>query len=90
MDAKEVSDERAGNRLGVARETVFRWRTEQHRLNPEKIAGLAEALGIDPEDFWSVPPSPDAPPSVDKMLRGATDELHRKVVDMVEILKRSA
>lgn len=90
MDAKGLSDERLGNRLGVARETIYRRRMEQHRLNPEKIAEIAAALDIEPAELWQVPPPPDAPPSVDKMLRDAPEELRRKAVEMVEILKRSA
>src|SRR5262245_58290340 len=32
-----------------------RWRHEQHRLNPDKIATLASVLGIEPEDLWRSP-----------------------------------
>ena len=55
MRARDMSDTKLAGRLEVARETVYRWRTEQHRLNPEKIAAIADALGIDPEDLWSPP-----------------------------------
>lgn len=55
MRARGWSDAELATRLAVARETVFRWRTEQHRLNPEKIVAIANALGIQPQDLWSPP-----------------------------------
>ena len=55
LRARDMSDTKLAGRLDVARETVYRWRTEQHRLNPEKIAAIADALGIEPEDLWSPP-----------------------------------
>ena len=55
MRARDMSDTKLAGRLEVARETVYRWRTEQHRLNPEKIAAIADALGIDPTDLWPPP-----------------------------------
>ena len=82
MDAKEVSDERAANRIGVARETVYRWRKEQHRLNPEKIALLASALDMEPEEFHR----PPGRRSLDALVKNAPDDLHKMAVDIVERL----
>lgn len=83
FDAKDLNDEKVGNRLGVDRATVFRWRKEQNRLNPAKIAALASALEIEPEDFWRPPPPPDAPPSLDKLVEGAPDNIRAMAVDIV-------
>jgi transcriptional regulator with XRE-family HTH domain len=56
-----VSDERLAQRLGVTTPTVWKRRTQQHRLNPGKIAEIAHALGIKPTDLWR-PPEPSEPP----------------------------
>ena len=44
MEHRNLSDEKLANRLGVDRVTVTRWRNQQHRLNPEKIAAIAVPL----------------------------------------------
>lgn len=85
-EAKGLSFERVGERLGVDRVTVWRWETQQHRLNPEKIASLAHAMDINPEDFWR----PPARPSLDALAKNASDELHRTVVDVVSRLTKQA
>lgn len=78
-----LNDEKVGNRIGVDRATVFRWRKEQHRLNPQKIAALAEALDLEPEELWR-PPSRR---SLDALVKDAPDD----VVDMAfDVLKRMA
>lgn len=85
MEARGLSDEKIGARLDVARETVFRWRKEQHRLNPEKIAALAEALDVDPAELWRLPATRK---SVDALLSGASDDLHETVFSLAERLTR--
>jgi len=86
MEHRGLSDDQIGNRLGVGRTSVWRWRTQQHRLNPEKIAALAEALDVEPQELWR----PPARRSVDALLRDAPDELHETAVDIVErLLKRA-
>jgi transcriptional regulator with XRE-family HTH domain len=83
FETRGLNDEKVGNRIGVDRATVFRWRKEQHRLNPQKIAALAEALDIEPEELWR-PPSRR---SLDALIKDAPDE----VVDMAfDVLKRMA
>lgn len=86
MDAKEVSDEKAANRIGVARETVYRWRVEQHRLNPEKIALLASALDIQPEEFYRQP----GRRSLDALVKDAPPEIQDMAVDILERLVKRA
>lgn len=82
MDHRGLSDERVANRLGVARETIFRWRTEQHRLNPEKLAQLAAALDMEPQEFYR----PPGQVSLDALLVGAPDDLRDTAVDIVKRL----
>ena len=51
-------DQVVAKRVGVSRETVFRWRKEPHRMNPPKLRILSLALGIEPQDFWFHPDEP--------------------------------
>ena len=82
LDHRGLSDERAANRLGVARETVYRWRTDQTRLDPEKLARLASALDMEPQEFYR----PPGQPSLDAMLADAPDELRATAADIVRRL----
>jgi transcriptional regulator with XRE-family HTH domain len=75
-----LNDEKVGNRIGVDRATVFRWRKEQHRLNPEKIAVLAEALDLEPQELWR----PPSRPSLDALVRDSSDEVLNMAFDIVK------
>jgi len=75
-----LNDEKIGNRIGVNRATVFRWRTEQHRLNPEKIAALAKALDLEPEELWRPPDRP----SLDALVRESSDDVINMAFDIVK------
>lgn len=85
FEAKEATDEKIANRIGVARETVTRWRGQQHRLNPQKIAALAAALDIDPIQLWS----PPSRPSVDAMLTGHPDDMARQAAELVGVILKT-
>lgn len=80
------TDETLASKLNTNRVTVYRWRTEQHRLNPQKISAIAEAIGRQPEDLWRLPHRP----SIDGMLRDASDDLAKKATEVIDILLRSA
>ena len=85
MIERDLTDEDLGAKMGTSRTTVWRWRTEQNRLNPEKIKALATALGCEPEQLWR----PPGRPSLDAIARGASDEVLRKAADVVTIIVRS-
>lgn len=85
MAERGLNDESLGNRMGKSRVTVWRWRTEQHRLNPQKIAELAHALGLEPEGLWR----PPSRPSVDAALKGASDEMVKKAVEVIAIMMKT-
>ena len=84
MDHREMSDERVASRLGVARETVWKWRTQPTRLNPGKLQALAAVLGIEPPDFYR----PPSRPSLDAMVAEAPDDVQAMAVDIVRRLVR--
>lgn len=79
MESMGLGDADVAGRVGVARETIYRWRTEQHRLNPEKIASLADALNCHPTDLWKRP----GRPSLDAMIEDAPDDVQDTAVDIV-------
>lgn len=88
MENRGLSDEQLGLRMGVARATVWRWRSEQHRLNPEKIEALARALDLEPQDLWRPPSEPILPgrPSLDEMIKDAPEDLQNTATDIVRRL----
>lgn len=91
MNYRDLSDERMAGRLNVARETVTRWRNEQGRLDPYKIAGIAKALDIEAKELWDPPgpkPTPQRP-SIDAMLTEASDGEVRRLAEMAAILLKT-
>jgi transcriptional regulator with XRE-family HTH domain len=82
MEARGLSDQKMADRIGVERPTITRWRTEQHRLNPEKIAAIAAALDIEPAELWRPPHRP----SVDALLRDADDATLQRAAEVVRLI----
>lgn len=80
MEKLGVSDEAMAGRLNVARETVWRRYTEQNRLNPEKIAEFADALGFEEVTQLYYPPDVQ---SLDAIATGATFEQREMIADVV-------
>jgi transcriptional regulator with XRE-family HTH domain len=86
MTERGVSLDKMAGRIGVARNTIWRWKTEQHRLNPEKIAALATALDLQPEDLWR----PPGRQSIDAVLAESPDDLYATAFDIVTRLAKRA
>ena len=86
MEFRSLSDETLANRMNVARQTVYRWRKEQWRLDPDKITAIAEALDTDPRSLWG----PPTRPSIDAITKGLPDEIHGDVVEFAQRLRRRA
>lgn len=80
-----VTAEQMAGRLDIDRISVYRWEREPHRMNPEKQEAYAEALGIEPEDLWRPPNRP----SVDALLRGASDDVLQKAAEIVSIMVKT-
>jgi transcriptional regulator with XRE-family HTH domain len=87
MDAAvpKMTDERLANRLGIDRSTAWKLRTQQHRLTPEKIAAIAEALGKTPQELWQPPDVVD----LNAIADGAPAELRQKAAEMLQILLKT-
>ena len=84
MQARGLSDQKMAERVGVERPTITRWRREQHRLNPEKIAALAIALDIEPEQLWRPPKAT----SIDALLKNEPAEVVERAADVLRALVR--
>jgi transcriptional regulator with XRE-family HTH domain len=87
MKERGLSDERLAGRLGVDRVTITRYRTQQHRLNPDKIAAIAMALDVPPESLWR-PPAANRP-SIDVLLKDAPDEAVKQLARVAEVLLKT-
>ena len=81
MEHRGQTDQTVADLLDLPRTTVYRWRMQQHRLSPDKMALLAGVLGIEPEQLWRAP----GRPSIDAMLKSATPE---QIADMIAFAER--
>lgn len=81
FEERGLNDEQVASRLDppVDRATVFRWRKEQHRLNPEKIGKLAHALDLEPEELYR----PPGKPSLDAIIKDADADVQSMAVDII-------
>lgn len=80
----ELSPETMAGRLGIERESYYRLLREPHRINTDKLAQLADAMGHDmePQDFYR----PPSRPSVDAMLEKVPESVRETAVDIVRRL----
>lgn len=81
-EAKGVSAEQMAGRLGIERESVYRLEREPRRMNAEKQAAYAYALGIEPEELWR----PPGRPSLDAIISAAPDDVADMAADIVRRL----
>ena len=80
-----VSDQRLADRLDVSRETVTRWRKYWNRLNPNKLAEIAAALDIAPQELWQHPDRP----SVDALLRDEPDDVVKQIAAALSVTRKT-
>lgn len=87
MEAKGLSFEVVGGRLDVSRTTVWRWAKEQWRLDPGKMAALAEALELtSPADLFRRPERP----SIDAIMNDAPQPVYDALVDHARRLRQAS
>ncbi len=67
---------------GVGKNTISRWEIDQKRLNPYKIAAIAEALDLELEDLYR----PPSRPSLDAIVKNESDETLSIAIDIVRRL----
>lgn len=81
-EAQGVSASLMGEKLGIERESVYRLEREPWRVNSDKQAEYAHAIGLEPEDLWR----PPGTPSLDSMIAQAPDDLKAMAADIVRRL----
>lgn len=86
FEYRDLNDEKVAGRIGVTRQTVWKWRTQQHRLDPIKIAQLASALDCRPFQLWAPPERQ----SLDALVEGVPDDLRNTAADIVRRLVSKA
>jgi transcriptional regulator with XRE-family HTH domain len=70
-------------RLGIERESYYRLEREPYKLSLGEVIELADALGIDPKQMFA---PPDAPESLDLLVKDATEPQRTKAIDLVKVL----
>jgi transcriptional regulator with XRE-family HTH domain len=87
MEKLGLSDETLANRLDVSRQTVWRWQKETWRLDPPKMAALAEAMDLEGPGALFLPPER---PSLDAILVDAPQDIYDALVEHARKLVRKA
>ncbi len=77
---RQLSVEQLASRIGVTRQTVFRWEKDQRKLTPDKIVNISKALEIERWQLWN----PPSLPSVDAELMNAIRDERQMIVDIAK------
>lgn len=83
-EARGLSQEALGGRLGVTDVTVSRWETGKRQPDLNAQAAIAEALDIDPMDLARHPDQPSA----DALLRGQPADVVENAFKMLKAIVR--
>lgn len=57
MKARDLTDTEIGAACGVAAQTVYRWRQGSEPRGMQTLRDLADALDVDPEEFFEYRPA---------------------------------
>lgn len=79
MERLGISDEAMAGRLGVGRVTVWKRYSDQRRLDPGKIAEIADALDMHPSELLY----PPGTPSLDAIAKDAPAEQRNMAADIL-------
>lgn len=86
MNHLGISDEKMAGLMGVSRTTVWKRYTEQHRLTPQKVAQIADALDRHPNELLF----PPEVPSLDALAEGVSPEVRAGMVsDIIRRMRRT-
>ncbi len=83
-EAKGLSQEALGGRLGVSDVTVSRWETGKRRPDLDAQAAIAEALGVEVIDLFRLP----SKPSADALLRDQSLEIQEQAIRVITAMRR--
>lgn len=85
FEHRGLNDERVGERLGIDRTTVWKWRKNPSRLDPGKMEALAAALDIEVPQLYR----PPSVPSLDSIVKDYPDDLKQKAAEIVRLLGKT-
>jgi len=83
-EARGLSQERLGERLGVSKMTVSRWERNVASVNINVMSALAEALDIEPRDLFRHPDTPSA----DALLRNQPESIVDQAIAVIGALRK--
>lgn len=85
---RDIDDEELADKLGVSRETVTRWANHTRRPGAARLRDIAAAFDCNPDDLLRPPPTKTNRPSIDQMLKDASDDVVREAAEHAAILLR--
>lgn len=85
-EKKGLTQEQLGQRVNSGKDQISRWEKGGRSLKLETQYALAHALGIEPGDLFRHPDQP----SVDALLRAASPETKKQVIEYIDFLMRKA
>lgn len=86
-EAQGLTLDQLAGRVGVERNTIWRWENDQRQVTPDKAAALAEALDL---GHWSDLTRLPGVRSLDAMLADQPEDLREAVLDIAQRLIRRA
>lgn len=70
--------------IGYARESYYRLEKDKDRFSPGELVELAAFMGINPAQFWQLPPRTEEEKlSIDRMLEGEPPEIKKAAIGSV-------
>lgn len=84
-EAKNLTQEALGGRLGVTGVTVSRWETGERRPDIDALAATAEALGL---SHWTVLTRHPDQPSADDLLRDQPVEIQEQAIRVIRAMRQ--
>lgn len=81
-----LTQKQLGDRLGISDMTVSRWERTARKLNTAVMDALAEALSIEPEDFYY----PPGRPTPNQLMRGQPEETIEQALRILSAMRKTA
>jgi len=86
-EAKGISAETMGERLGIERESVYRLENKHWGVSSQKQAAYAAALGLEPEELWRPPGDPTLDAIVSRAPEDVQADIQRLIRRMIPDIK---
>jgi predicted XRE-type DNA-binding protein len=86
MKAKNLTQEKLADRMGITQGTVSKALKSKTVLTEEYLVGISAALGVTVADLFRDPASP----TQEELLRGLTEPERVTVIRMIEALRKKA